>query len=173
MRAVLAAFFLFAATVSPTGIAAQDDHPPDPGCALPKINEMVRAVFGPYAAAYHTSGSNPGAQSANGKVRIFAKGTVSCMFFRSAPPPSEALFVIDYSYWNADDAATAFKNGTASAKSVHEDGKIQFADSPGVTLAYYGTSMAEVRWATAKGATNNSISGATLEPIAKQVLIPK
>jgi hypothetical protein len=172
MRVVLAAFFLFAAAVSPTGVSAQDDHPPAPGCALIKINDMVRSIFGSYAAAYHTSGSNPGAQSANGKVRIFEKDVVSCMFFRSAPPPSEALFVILYSYANADDAAKAFKNGTASAK-FHQDEKIQFADSPGKTLAYYDTLLAEVRWATAKGATNDSVSGATLEPIAKQVLIPK
>jgi hypothetical protein len=137
---------MFAAALSPTGVAAQDeDHPPDPGCALPKINEMVRSVFGPYAAAYHAGGSTPGAQSANGKVRIFQKGMVSCMFFR-----------------------------TASAKSVHQDGTLQFADMPGKTLAFDNDRLlAEVRWATAKGATNESVSGATLEPIARQVLIPK
>jgi hypothetical protein len=165
---------LFAAAVSPAGIAAQEDHPPDPGCALLKINEMVRSVFGPFAVAYHTSGLNPGAQSANGKVRVFAKGTISCMFFRSAPPPSEALFTILYSYANADDAATAFKNGAASAKSVHQDAKVQFADSPGTTFAYDNDRLiAEVRWATAKGPTNSNVSGASLEPIARQLLIPK
>ena len=175
MRVALAAVFLFAAAISPTGVAAQDDdHPPAAGCALPNINEMVRSVFGSYAAAYHTGGSTPGAQSANGKVRIFQRGSVSCMFFRSAPPPSEALFVILNSYANADDAAKAFKNGTASAKSVHQDGNVQFADSPGKTLAFDNDRLvAEVRWATAKGATNNSVAGATLEPIARQVLIPK
>ena len=174
MRGVLVAVFLLAAGVSPIGVAAQDDHPPAPGCALPKINEMVRSVFGPYAAAYHAGGLNPGAQSADGKVRVFEKGMVSCMFFRSAPPPSEALFVILNSYANANDAAKAFKNGTALAKAVHQDGKVQFADSPGKTLAYDNHRLlAEVRWATAKGPTNNSVSGATLEPIAGQVLIPK
>jgi hypothetical protein len=174
MRAALTAVFLFAAAVSPIGVAAQDEeHPPDPGCALPKINEMVRSVFGPFAAAYHTGGSTPGAQSANGKVRIFRKGTVSCMFFRSAPPPSEALFTILNSYANPDDAAKAFKNVTASAKNVHQDGKVQFADSPGKTMAFDGDRLlAEVRWATAKGATNISVSAATLEPIARQLLIP-
>jgi len=135
---------------------------------------MVRSVFGPYAAAYHTGGSTPGAQSANGKVRIFQRGSVSCMFFRSAPPPSEALFVILNSYANADDAAKAFRSGTASAKTVHQDGNVQFADAPGKTLAFDNDRLvAEVRWATAKGATNNSVEGATLEPIARQVLIPK
>ena len=58
------------------------------------------------------------------------------MFFRSAPPPSEALFVIVNSYANAEDAAKAFKKGGASAKTVHRDGKVQFADRPGKTLAY-------------------------------------
>ena len=130
---------------------------------------MVRSVFGPYAAAYHTGGSTPGAQSANGKVRIFQRGSVSCMFFRSAPPPGEALFVILNSYANADDAAKAFRSGTASAKTVHQDGNVQFADAPGKTLAFDNDRLvAEVRWATAKGATNNSVEGATLEPIARR-----
>jgi hypothetical protein len=174
MRGVLVAAFLLATGVSASDVAAQDDHPPATGCTLPKINDMVRSVFGPYAAVYHTGGSNPGAQSADGKVRVFEKGTVSCMFFRSAPPPSEALFVILNSYASADDATKAFKNGTASAKAVHQDGKVQFDDSPGRTVAYDGDKLlAEVRWATAKGPTNTSVSGATLEPIARQVLMPK
>ena len=99
---------------------------------------------------------------------------MSCMFFRTAPPPSEALFVILNSYANPDDAARAFKNGAASAKTVHQDGQVQDADAPGKPLAFDNHGLlAEVRWATAKGATNTSVSGETLEPIARQVLIPK
>jgi len=95
VRVALAAVFLFAAAISPTGVAAQvDDHRPAAGCALPNINEMVRSVFESY--------------------------------------------------------------------------------SPGKTLAFDNDRLvAEIRWATAKGATNNSVSNATLEPIARQVLIPK
>ena len=173
MRCVLVAFFLVAAAISPTGVAAQDDHPPATGCTLPRINEMVSSIFGHYAAVYHASGSNPGAQSKNGMVRIFAASSVSCMFFRSAPP-SEALFVILRSYANTSDASKAFHNDTLSAKAVHQDGKLQFADSPGKVLAYDNeTLLSEVRWASAQGPTNNSVPGEKLEPIARQALNSK
>lgn len=176
MRSVFAAVLVAVASVLMISLAAQEDHPPASGCALPKINEMARSVFGPYAAVYHTGGLVPGDQSANGKVRIFAQGVVSCMFFRSAPPPrSEALFAILHSYENPEDAATAFKHGMnpAMAKTVHQDGKVEFANSPGKAVAHYDTLLAEVRWATSQGRDNTSVSGATLEPIARQLLIPK
>lgn len=174
MRAALAAVFLFAAAVLPPGAAAQDDHPPASGCALPKINDMARAVFGAYAAVYHTGGSTPGAQSSDGKVRIFTQGMVSCMFFRTAPPPSEALFVILHSYANSSDAAKAFAAGNRLGTSAHTTGAVQFIDSPGKTLAYDNDRLlAEVRWASRDGSSNKNIPGTRLEAIAVQALIPK
>lgn len=72
MRSAVAGVVVIVVSLLMTGVAAQEDHPPASGCALPRINEMLRSVFGSYAAVYHTSGSDPGAQSRNGKVRVLA-----------------------------------------------------------------------------------------------------
>lgn len=140
------------------------------GCALPGVVPLARKIFGPYAVVYHTSGSNGAAQSATGKIRVLAKGTVSCMFFRTAPPPSEVLFVIVNAFTNSNDAATAFSNGMQVSKVFRHVGPVQFAEVPGRVLAYRGDEVVEVRWATATGASNTAIAPAKLEPIASVLL---
>ncbi len=130
------------------------------GCGLSAVTTAVTKIFGAASFVDHYSGSGTGPTVSGGTFRA---GGVICRFRR----PADMLYV---SLIVTDKAEKIFEDSRGSM-TVKQNGSATLAESPGHVIGYSGEKLIDVRWEMLPtGASNPSVSGATLEPVAMALI---
>ncbi len=130
------------------------------GCGLSAVTTAATKAFGAALFVDHFSGSGSGSTVSGGTFRA---GGVICRFRR----PSDMLYV---SMIVTDKAEKIFEDSRGSM-TVKHNGSATLAESPGHVIGYSGDALIDVRWELLpSGASNSSVSGATLEPVAMALI---